>query len=40
MNNFSKIKKTRDAVIRNIEIICEASRKIPKGVQEKYNSIP
>jgi len=37
---FLKDKKTRDAVVRNIEIIGEASRKIPKEVQEKYGSIP
>jgi len=29
-----------DAVIRNFEIIGEASKKIPKAIQEKYPEIP
>ena len=32
--------KTDDAVIRNFEIICEASKNLPKDVKEKYPNIP
>ncbi|NOQ26568.1 MAG: DUF86 domain-containing protein [Bacteroidales bacterium] len=41
--NFEKFKnddRTVDAVIRNLEIIGEASNKIPKNIREKYGSIP
>ncbi|HEC78191.1 MAG TPA: DUF86 domain-containing protein [candidate division WOR-3 bacterium] len=36
---FSKDEKTVDAVIRNLEIIGEATRKIPDSVKERYNNI-
>jgi uncharacterized protein with HEPN domain len=29
-----------DAVIRNLEIIGEASNKIPKNIRDKYTSVP
>lgn len=32
--------KTVDAVIRNFEIIGEASKNLPKQVKEKYSNIP
>jgi Uncharacterized conserved protein len=32
--------KTKDAVVRNIEIIEEASRNIPKEIQTRYIHIP
>ena len=41
--DFIKFKqdfKTVDAVVRNFEIIGEASKKIPKLVKEKYPQIP
>lgn len=41
--DFEKFKcddRTVDAVIRNLEIIGEASNKIPKNVREKYLSVP
>lgn len=38
--DFKKDNKTVDAVIRNLEIIGEASNKIPDSIKEKYNSVP
>lgn len=41
--NFDKFRtdeKTVDAVIRNLEIIGEASNKIPKNIREKYPNVP
>ena len=41
--DFKEFKKTYivvDAVIRNFEIIGEASKKIPTAIQEKYPEIP
>lgn len=41
--DFKEFKRTCivvDAVIRNFEIIGEASKKIPKAIQEKYPEIP
>ena len=41
--NYEKFKedeKTVDAVIRNLEIIGEASNKIPKRIKEMYSSVP
>ncbi len=41
--SFEKFKsddKTVDAVIRNLEIIGEASNKIPENIREKYSSVP
>lgn len=37
---FEKDRKTIDAVIRNFEIIGEASSKLPKEFTEKYPEIP
>ena len=37
---FKKDYKTVDAVIRNFEIIGEASRSISAGIKEKYPEIP
>jgi uncharacterized protein with HEPN domain len=39
-NNFKKDYKTVDAVIRNFEIIGEASNKLPAEIKEKYKEIP
>jgi len=38
-NDFSKDDKTIDAVIRNLEIIGEAVRKIPDSIKEKNANI-
>lgn len=38
--DFSIDRKTIDSVIRNIEIIGEASKNIPGSIQEKYPDIP
>jgi uncharacterized protein with HEPN domain len=37
--NFTKDRKTIDAVVRNFEIIGEASRNIPEDIKEKYPKI-
>lgn len=37
---FEEDQKTIDAVIRNFEIIGEASKKIPERVRFKYSSVP
>ena len=36
---FSKDEKTIDAVVRNFEIIGEATRQLPKDVKDKYPDI-
>ncbi|WP_456400438.1 HepT-like ribonuclease domain-containing protein [Persephonella sp.] len=36
---FLKDYKTQDAVIRNIEILGEATKKVSSGLKEKYNNI-
>jgi uncharacterized protein with HEPN domain len=36
---FLQDKKTRDAVIRNLEVIGEASKNIPAEVKEKYPEV-
>ena len=38
--SWTKDRKTIDAVIRNIEIIGEASNHIPEYIQEKHPDIP
>lgn len=38
--NFSKDKKTINAVVRSIEIIGEATKKLPTSFRNKYPSIP
>lgn len=37
---FKRDYKTVDAVIRNFEIIGEASKNLPKEIKEKYNEVP
>lgn len=37
--DFTKDRKTIDAVVRNFEIIGEASRNIPEDIKEKYSKI-
>ncbi|OGU67700.1 MAG: hypothetical protein A2W30_05120 [Ignavibacteria bacterium RBG_16_36_9] len=38
--DFSKDEKTQYSLVRAIEIIGEASKKIPKSVRDKYPEIP
>lgn len=38
--DFKKDYKTVDAVIRNFEVIGEASKNLPTKFKEKYNEIP
>jgi uncharacterized protein with HEPN domain len=37
---FVKDKKTVDAVVRNFEIIGEATKHVPESVRKKYSSVP
>ena len=37
--DFTKDRKTIDAVVRNFEIISEASRNLPEDIKEKYPKI-
>lgn len=37
---FIKDNKTKDAVVRNFEIISEAAKQIPEQVRKKYAEIP
>ena len=37
---FSRDKKTINAVVRSIEIIGEAAKKVPKGIRNKDPNIP
>ena len=39
-DSFSRDNKTVDAVIRNFEIIGEATKNLPKVVQERYPDTP
>ncbi|MBI4656882.1 MAG: DUF86 domain-containing protein [Elusimicrobia bacterium] len=39
-NEFVGDKKTINAVVRSVEIIGEASKKIPKILKDKYSNIP
>ena len=39
-DDFVKDYKTQDAIIRNIEIIGEAGKKISTGLKEQYPDIP
>jgi uncharacterized protein with HEPN domain len=39
-DDFVLDKKTVNAVIRSIEVIGEAAKNIPKGIREKYPTIP
>lgn len=38
--DFLHDEKTKDAVIRNFEIIGEAANKIPENIKSKYNQVP
>jgi len=38
--NFKRDYKTVDAVIRNFEVIGEASKNLPNEIKEKYKEIP
>lgn len=37
---FTKDKKTINAVVRSVEVIGEAAKKIPKTLRDKYPDIP
>jgi uncharacterized protein with HEPN domain len=37
---FEEDDKTIDSVLRNLEIIGEASRHIPRAIKEKYTDLP
>ena len=37
---FIQEDKTKDAVVRNLEIIGEAASQIPKNIQEKFSDVP
>ena len=39
-DSFSKDQRTIDAVVRNLEIIGEASRHLPGEVQDRYSTLP
>jgi len=39
-NKFKKDNKTVDAVIRNLEIIGEASMRISDGIKKKFPEVP
>jgi len=39
-NEFAKDKKTTNAVIRSLEIIGEAAKKIPETLRKRYPNIP
>lgn len=39
-NNFKRDYKTVDAVVRNFEIIGEASKNLPKEIKKKYSEVP
>ena len=38
-NDYEKDSKTIDAVVRNLEIIGEASRNIPENIKMKYQNV-
>ncbi len=38
--DFAKDRKTINAVIRSIEVIGEATKKIPQSIRDRYLSIP
>jgi len=38
--DFAKDRKTINAVIRSLEVIGEAAKKIPKPVRDRYPSVP
>ena len=40
MTSFKKDEKTKSAVVREIEVMGEAAKNIPKSMREKYKAIP
>jgi uncharacterized protein with HEPN domain len=40
LKEFTKDRKTLNAVVRSIEIIGEASKKIPESCKEKHKNLP
>ena len=38
--DFLKGIRTRDAVVRNLEVLGKAARKLPSGIRERYPEIP
>jgi uncharacterized protein with HEPN domain len=39
LESFKKDRKTIDAVVRNFEIIGEASRSVPENIKQKYHDV-
>ncbi|MBU1076403.1 MAG: DUF86 domain-containing protein [Spirochaetes bacterium] len=39
-DNFLKDKKTSNAIIRSLEVIGEAAKKMPENLKTKYSDIP
>jgi uncharacterized protein with HEPN domain len=39
-DSFCKDKKTKDAVVRNFEVIGEASNRVPTEIQTEYPTVP
>ena len=37
---FVRDEKTKDAVVRNLEIIGESANQIPKEIQQKFSNVP
>jgi len=37
---FIQDDKTKDAVVRNLEIIGEAANQIPKNIRQKFSDVP
>jgi uncharacterized protein with HEPN domain len=40
VDSFRRDQRTIDAVIRNLEIVGEASRHVPLSIQERHPSVP
>ena len=39
-NDFSQDKKTLNAVVRSLEVIGEAAKKVPESLRKKYQKLP
>jgi len=39
-NEFEDDEKTIDSVLRNLEIIGEASRHVPREIKKRYSDLP